>query len=282
MWRRRAQHADLSCRRLAARPRRFDFQALAQQISDHFLPESTAYYELWLDGEKILADGTPVKVQRTRSESFYGPTYLPRKHKMGIGLPHDNCIDMFTHDLALEAISAQDGSVQGFNLLAGGGLGSTHGKAETFARLADRIGYLPADEAVNVLEAATAIYRDYGDRTNRRHARLKYVLEDRGVAWFHDELAERLGWRLEPATPVPEYDVDDHLGWQQQSDGRWLVGVFVENGRIKDTPAHQGRSGLRAIVDEFRPELRLTAQQNIILANIDEADKPRVEAALAQ
>lgn len=259
----------------------FDFQALAQEVSDHFMPESTAYYELWLDGEKIMADGTPVKVQRSRSESFYGPTYLPRKHKMGIGLPSDNCIDMFTHDLALEAITGEDGAVQGFNLLAGGGLGSTHGKAETFPRLGDRIGYLPVEAAVPVLEAATATYRDYGDRTNRRHARLKYVLEERGVEWFQDQLAERLGWRLEPAAPVPEYGVDDHLGWHRQSDGRWLVGVFVENGRIQDTPSHQGRSGLRAIVDEFRPELRLTAQQNIILANIDDQAKPRVEAALA-
>ena len=121
----------------------FDFQALAQEISDHFLPESTAYYELWLDGEKVLADGTRGQGNSaSAAKSFYGPTYMPRKHKMGIGLPDDNCIDMFTHDLALEAISAEDGSVQGFNLLAGGGLGSTHGKAETFPRLADRIGYL--------------------------------------------------------------------------------------------------------------------------------------------
>jgi len=259
----------------------FDFQALAQQVSDRFLPESTAYYELWLDGQKIMADGTPVKVQRSRSESFYGPTYMPRKHKMGIGLPNDNCIDMFTHDLALEAITGEDGAVVGFNLLAGGGLGSTHGKAETFPRLGDRIGFLPPQAAVEVLEAATAIYRDYGDRSNRRHARLKYVLEERGVAWFQDELAARLGWRLEPAAPVAGYGVDDHLGWHRQIDGRWLVGVFVENGRVKDTPESKGRSGLRAIVDEFRPELRLTAQQNIILANIDDEAKPRVEAALA-
>lgn len=259
----------------------FDFQALAQEVNDRFMPESTSYYELWLDGEKIMADGTPVKVQRARSESFYGPTYMPRKHKMGIGLPQDNCIDLFTHDLALEAITGEDGAVQGFNLLAGGGLGSTHGKAETFPRLGDRIGFLPVPAAMEVLETATAIYRDYGDRTNRRHARLKYVLEERGVAWFQDELATRLGWRLEPAAPVLEYSVDDHLGWHRQADGRWLVGVWIENGRIQDTPLSQGRSGLRAIVDEFRPELRLTAQQNIILANIDDEAKPRVEAALA-
>ena len=260
----------------------FDYQALAQEISDRFMPESTAYYELWLDGEKIMADGQRVKVQPKRDESFYGPTYLPRKHKMGIGLPHDNCIDLFTQDLALEAVLDEAGGVQGFNLVAGGGLGSTHGKAETFPRLGDRIGFLPPEQALPVLEAASAIYRDYGDRTNRRHARLKYVLEERGVPWFQDELATRLGYRLPPPADVPRYDVDDHLGWREQADGRWLVGVWIENGRIKDTAEHLGKTGLRAIVEEVKPELRLTAQQNIILANIPADAKPRVEALLGQ
>lgn len=255
----------------------FDYQELAQQISDRFMPDSTAYYELWLDGQKILADGTRVDVQPKRDESFYGPTYMPRKHKMGIGLPHDNCIDLFTQDLALEAV-LDDGYLRGFNLVAGGGLGSTHGKAETFPRLGDRIGFLTPDQALPVLEAATAIYRDYGDRTNRRHARLKYVLEERGVAWFQDELALRLGYRLEPVAEVPHYDAHDHLGWQQQADGRWLVGVWIENGRIKDT----AKTGLRTLIDEIRPEIRLTAHQNLVLVNISPADKPRVEALLAQ
>jgi sulfite reductase (ferredoxin) len=241
------------------------------------MPESTAYYEFWLDGEKVLADGTRVKVQPKRDESFYGTTYMPRKHKMAIGLPHDNCIDIFTHDLALEAV-LNDGALQGFNLLAGGGLGSTHAKAETFPRIADRIGFLPPHQALPVLEAATAVYRDYGDRTNRRHARLKYVLEERGVAWFQDEVAQRLGAHLAPPAEVQQYEVHDHLGWQQQADGRWLVGVWIENGRIKE----QGKAGLRAIVEAVRPELRLTAQQNIVLVNISADDRPRVEALLAQ
>jgi sulfite reductase beta subunit-like hemoprotein len=260
----------------------YDYQALAQQISDRFMPESTAYYEFWLDGEKVLADGSRVKVQPKRDESFYGPTYMPRKHKMAIGLPHDNCIDIFTHDLALEAVLDAKGALRGFNLLAGGGLGSTHAKAETFPRLADRIGFLPPEDALPVLEAATAIYRDYGDRTNRRHARLKYVLDERGVGWFREELAQRLGAPLARPAAVRRYEAHDHLGWHRQADGRWLVGVWIENGRIKDAPDNQGKSGLRAIVEAFRPELRLTAQQNIILANISDDDRPRVEALLAQ
>jgi sulfite reductase (ferredoxin) len=255
----------------------FDYQALAKQISDRFLPDSTAYYELWLDGEKFLADGQRVKVEPTRAESFYGPTYMPRKHKIAIGLPHDNCIDLFTNDLALEAVLDDHGHLRGFNLVAGGGLGSTHGKAETFPRLGDRVGFLPPEQVMEVIETATAIYRDYGDRTNRRHARLKYVLEDRGVQWFRDQLAARLDQPLEAPVEVPEYQVDDHLGWHRQADGRWLVGVWVENGRIKDAT----RAGLRAIVEAASPEIRLTAQQNIILANISAADRPRVDALLA-
>ena len=157
-------------------------------------------------------------------------------------------------------------------------MGSTHGKAETFPRLADRVGFLPADQALPVLEAASAIYRDYGDRTNRRHARLKYVLEERGVQWFRDELAARLGAPLAAPVEVQSYEVHDHLGWQQQADGRWLVGIWIENGRIKE----QSKAGLRAIAEAVRPELRLTAQQNVVLANIDAADRPRVDALLAQ
>ncbi|MBC8077516.1 MAG: NADPH-dependent assimilatory sulfite reductase hemoprotein subunit, partial [Chloroflexales bacterium] len=252
-----------------------DLGALAQQVSDRFLPESTAYYELWLDGEKVLADGRKVQVAPSRSESFYGPTYLPRKHKMAIGLPHDNCVDLFTHDLALEAI-IDDGALRGFNLVAGGGLGSTHGKAETFPRLGDRVGFLPPEQAMAVLEAATAIYRDEGDRSNRRHARLKYILEERGVEWFRNELATRLGWALGPVAPTQAYGVHDHLGWHEQADGRWMVGVWVENGRIKE----RAREGLRAVVDAVGPEIRLTAQQNIVLAKIAPADRPTVEALL--
>lgn len=258
----------------------YSLQAVAQQINDRFIPESTAYYELWLDGERILADGKRVKVTPKREESFYGPTYLPRKHKMAIGLPHDNCVDLFTHDLALEAVVDGE-TLRGFNLLAGGGLGSTHGKAETFPRLADQIGFLPPAQALAVIEAASAIYRDEGDRTNRKHARLKYVLEDRGVAWFREELARRLGWALDAPVEVGVYAAHDHLGWQQQTNGNWLVGIWVASGRVKDEGAQQVRTGLRAIVELTGAEVRLTAQQNIVLAHIAPAHRAEVEALIA-
>lgn len=255
-----------------------DLQDLARQISDRFLPESTAYYELWLDGERVLSDGKRVKVTPNRTESFYGPTYMPRKHKIAIGMPHDNCVDLFTQDLALEGIVGDDGRLTGFNLLAGGGLGSTHGKSETFPRLGDRVGFLPVDQALPVVEAATAIYRDYGDRTNRKHARLKYVIEERGVEWFRAELAERLGAGLDAVAATPAYGVHDHLGWHVQRDGNWLVGIWVENGRIKEAL----REGLRAIVQLAQPDIRLTPHQNIVLAGISPTDRPQVEALLAQ
>ncbi|NJP04456.1 MAG: NADPH-dependent assimilatory sulfite reductase hemoprotein subunit [Chloroflexaceae bacterium] len=260
----------------------FDYQALAKQVSDRLLPDSTAYYELWLDGEQILADGTHVRVQASRNESFYGPQYLPRKHKIAIGMPHDNCVDLFTHDLALETVIDDQGVLQGFNLVAGGGLGFTNNKPETFARLGDRIGFLPPDQALVVLETATAIYRDVGDRSNRRHARLKYVLADRGVAWFQAEMARRLGSPLQPPAEVSAYAVEDHLGWQQQGDGRWMVGIWVEHGRIKDHEQHLLKSGLRAIVDQVRPEVRLTAHQNLVLTHIDDTDRPQVEVMIAR
>lgn len=260
----------------------FDYQELAQEINDRFLADSTSYYELWLDGEKVLADGARVKVKPQREESFYGPTYMPRKHKMGIGLPHDNCIDLFTQDLALEAVLDEDSQLRGFNLVAGGGLGSTHGKAETFPRLGDRIGFLQPARAMRVLEEATAIYRDYGDRTNRRHARLKYVLEDRGVEWFREELGHRLGERLPLPEDVGEYGVDDHLGWHQQKDGRWLVGLWIENGRVKDTPELQLKTALRQIVEKVQPELRLTAHHNIILTNIEPEARSLVESLIEE
>jgi sulfite reductase beta subunit-like hemoprotein len=148
--------------------------------------------------------------------------------------------------------------------------------------LSDRIGFLPPEQALPVLEAATAIYRDYGDRSNRKHARLKYVLEDRGVEWFQNQLADRLGMPLADPAPVDAYGVDDHLGWHQQIDGRWLVGVWVENGRIQDKDDVQVKSGLRAIVEALGTELRLTAHHNIIITNIDEANKARVVALLQQ
>lgn len=252
----------------------FDFQALAGRVSDRYLGESTAYYELWLDGEQVLADGRRVKVQPRREETFYGPTYMPRKHKIGIGLPSDNCIDLFTHDLGLEAVLDEQGEVEGFNVVAGGGLGHTHGITATFPRLADRICFVTPEQVMAAVDAATAIYRDVGDRSNRRHARLKYVLEDRGAAWFSAEMARRLGVEPAPARDTSDYAVHDHLGWARQRDGRLLCGLFIENGRISG----RQRDGLRAIVARTGAQVRLTPHQNLVLAGIPEGEQTALAA----
>lgn len=255
---------------------RFNLQKIASDINQRLLPASSAYYELWLDGEKFLEDGKRVKVAPNREEPIYGARYMPRKFKIAVGLADDNCVDLFTHDLALEGIVSSDGWLQGFNLVVGGGLGSTHGKHETFPRLGDRIGFFDPDLVLPVVEAVTRIYRDYGDRTNRRHARLKYVLEDRGVAWFKEQMTQELGWQLDEPVQVAETHAHDHLGWHRQKDGNWFVGIWVENGRVKD----RTREGLRAIVERFQPEIRFTAQQNIILTQIAEADREQVQALI--
>jgi len=259
----------------------FDVQALAREVSARLMPASTAYYELWLDGEQVRDDGTREQLTPSRTEPLYGPTYMPRKHKTAIGLPHDNCVDVFTHDLALEAVLDDRGRLGGFNLLAGGGLGSTHGNAATFPRLADRIGFLEPELAIAALEAATRVYRDTGDRSNRKHARLKYVLAERGVPWFRGRVEAELGRRLGPPAPVPRYRVEDHLGWHAQADGRWLLGLHVDSGRIRDEDGRPLRRALRTLVERFRPELRLTPQQNVVLANLEIADREGIERVLA-
>jgi sulfite reductase (ferredoxin) len=260
----------------------FDVQALAREVSAKLMPASTAYYELWLDGERVHEDGTREQVTPSRTEPLYGPTYMPRKHKTAIGLPHDNCVDVLTHDLALEAVLDERGRLSGFNLLAGGGLGSTHGNAATFPRLADRIGFLEPELALAALEAATRVYRDSGDRSNRKHARLKYVLAERGVGWFRGRVEEELGRPLASPAPVPRYRVEDHLGWHLQADGRWLLGLHVDSGRIRDGDGRPLRQALRTLVERFQPELRLTPQQNVVLANLEQKDRAEIERLLAR
>lgn len=258
-----------------------EFQSVAKRISDRLLPESTSYYELWLDGEKVLEDGRTVQVEPKRDEPLYGATYMPRKYKIAVAAPGLNDIDLFTHDAGLEAIAA-NGALIGYNLIAGGGLGSTHNKKETFPRLADRIGFLTPERVIEVMEAVTRVYRDYGDRTNRKHARLKYVLDDRGVEWFRTALGEQLGAPLAPPVPLPKPKVEDYMGWWTQADGRRFVGVWVECGRIKDTETVRMRTALREIVRRWRPEVRISAQQNIVLANIEPKYVRAIDNVLAK
>jgi sulfite reductase (ferredoxin) len=251
-----------------------EIEEVAQTISSHFLPQTNAYHEIWLDGEKLSFRGTA-----EAEEPIYGKSYLPRKFKIALALPPDNSVDVYTQDVGLVAI-IEDNELQGFNLWVGGGMGMTHRKPETFPRLSDPIAYVPKEHIVEVVEHVVRIQRQEGDRGNRKHARLKYLLHDWGVETFRKELEAAFGQELEAVRPVPTLQQNLHLGWHEQGDGRWFVGVSVENGRIHDIPGLALRTGLRETIRRFTPTVILTPSQDILLGDIEESHKTAVEALL--
>ena len=238
-------------------------------------PKTRAYHEIWLDGEVVETSEPEV-------EPLYKDQYLPRKFKTTVALEGDNCVDVYAHDLAIVAMKSTTGTLRGFNVLVGGGLGRTHNKPETFVAVARPLAFVAPDQIVDVAREVVAVQRDYGDRANRRHARLKYTIADRGLDWFREEVQGRLTFKLQPPEALDWKPVDDHLGWHEQGDGSLYVGIYIENGRIADVDGVRSRTGLRKIVDELRPQVRLTAQQNVILAGIAPADRPRVEQLMAE
>src|SRR2546421_6051114 len=222
----------MACAASATNPAHQRVHEIAHQIAMHLAPHSNAYHEIWLDGEKAVTVGESEEEQPV--EPIYGPTYLPRKFKIGIAYPGDNCIDIYTQDIGL--VAQVDGNdITGFTVVIGGGMGMTHGKTETFPRLATPLADITPDQVLPVVETIVTVQRDYGDRKNRKHARMKYVVEERGIAWFRAEVERRLGYTLSDPSEVVFQDVDDHLGWHQQADGRWFLGLNIVNGRIKDT-----------------------------------------------
>ncbi|HZX14730.1 MAG TPA: NADPH-dependent assimilatory sulfite reductase hemoprotein subunit [Thermodesulfobacteriota bacterium] len=258
----------------------FDGQKWAQLISKHLSFKSKAYYEIWLDGEPMTKEEDFREPQSNdETETLYGKTYLPRKFKIGIGLPDDNCVDVHTHDIGL--IPLLNGGLKGFNVLVGGGMGSTHRKVKTFPRLADPLARVSPENLIDVVTRIVEIQRDHGDRSDRNHARMKYVVEEWGVERFKEELERRLGYRLLPPEPIELRYTESHLGWHEQdTSGHWYVGIFVENGRLKDTEQSQIKTGLREIVRRFRQGVRLTPSQDIVLANIPEEKIKDIESAL--
>lgn len=263
----------MACPAPAQSPPELAVQALAQQLAVHFTPQARAYHEIWIDGEKVEAP----EIDAEPPDPIYGRTYLPRKFKMGVALPGDNCIDVYTQDIGFVA-TVTDGNLEGYTVVAGGGMGMTHGKTTTYPRAATPLCFVTPDDAIAVAEAIVTTQRDFGDRNNRRHARLKYVVEERGIEWLGAEVERRLGCTLVPPRAVAFTDVPDHLGWHAQLDGRFALGLYVENGRVKDTLNARVRTGLRRAVTRFKLSLRLTGQQNILLMDITAEDR----AALTQ
>ena len=226
-------------------------------------PTTRAYCEIWLDGELAASN------QPDPPDTLYGERYLPRKFKTAIAIEGDNCVDIYANDLGLVAHANDDGELTGFDLLAGGGLGRTANKPNTWPAVARPLAYVRPEHVVEAARAVVAVQRDYGDRTDRRHARLKYLIADRGIDWFRAEVASRLTFALEPSRPLHWRTADDHLGWHEREDGTHCYGLVVENGRI-----HDGlRSALREVVETLRPELRLTPQQNILITNLTDTGR---------
>jgi sulfite reductase (NADPH) hemoprotein beta-component len=235
---------------------------LAKTVSDHLAPKTRAYHEIWLD-EK------PVAGSRGEEEPLYGRTYLPRKFKIAFVIPPVNDVDVYAHDLGFIAIADGD-TLRGFNVAVGGGMGRSDNEPATYPRLAEVIGFCPVDKVIEVAEQVLSVQRDYGDRVDRKHARLKYTIDDRGIDWFKGEVERRLGWRLGEAQPF-HFDTNcDRFGWSQGLGGAWHYTVFVENGRVKDSGDLRMMSGLRRIAQVHSGDFRLTTNQNLIIANISD------------
>jgi sulfite reductase (NADPH) hemoprotein beta-component len=248
---------------------------LARAISDHLSPRTGAYHEIWLDGEKVVDT-------QVDEEPIYGRHYLPRKFKTVVAVPPSNDVDVFAQDLGFIAILGEDGEVVGYDVAVGGGMGMTHGEPATFPRTADVMGFCRPEQAVDVAEKVVLVQRDYGDRSNRKHARLKYTIEDRGVAWFRAEVERRLGYALEAARPVAFEHTGDRYGWVQDHDGNWHYTLFVQNGRVLDRPDRPLRTGLAEIARTHKGDFRLTANQNLMIARVEGRQKRRIEQLLAQ
>lgn len=264
----------------------------ADNLADLLTPQTGAYYEIWLDGEKaITAEPNPEvlaalqnngngTIFHDKEEPIYGTYYMPRKFKCCVTVPGDNSVDLFSQDVSLVVITNKQGELEGFNVYAGGGLGRTHNKEETFARVADPIGYVDKADVYDLVKAIVATQRDYGDRFNRRHARMKYLLHEWGVDKFRSVVEGYFGKPIQPFRPLPEFKYLDFLGWHEQGDGKLFLGISIENGRVKDEGTFQLKTALREIEQKFALPMRLTASQNIVLYEIDPADQAEIQAIL--
>jgi sulfite reductase (NADPH) hemoprotein beta-component len=242
----------------------------AAQLSSHLLPNTRAYYEIWLDEQKVVDSGDT-------EEPVYGPTYLPRKFKVAFAIPPINDVDVFAHDLGFIAI-VEDGALAGYNVSVGGGMGATHGDPETYPLLAQLLGFVTPDQVIALVEAVVTTQRDFGNRAQRKRARLKYTIEDRGLDWFRGEVERRAGFRLGAAREFAFEHSGDRYGWVEGPDGLAHLTLQVPAGRIADTAGASWASGLRAIANVHRGEFRLTPNQNIIIAGVPPGERRRIEA----
>jgi sulfite reductase (NADPH) hemoprotein beta-component len=247
---------------------------IACLISKHLTPKTSAYYEIWMD--KSLVSGG-----QKDEEPVYGKTYLPRKFKIAIAIPPNNDCDVFANDLGLIAIG-ENGKLTGFNVAIGGGMGMTFGNPSTYPRLATVIAFIPINEAVNVAEKIVIIQRDYGNRSDRKNARLKYTLDKMGVDNFKNELQKRLGYYLQEPRPYEFTSNGDVYGWEKGAGNNWNLTLFIEGGRIKNTESIKLKSAIKKIAETHTGDFRLTGNQNLIIANIPDSNKLKVSKILSE
>ncbi len=247
----------------------------ALKISSHFLPSSTSYGQIWINGDKYEYS------DKEKKEPIYGKLYLPRKFKIGITIPEDNSVDVLTNDIAIFLIFKKN-QLLGYNIAIGGGLGMTHNKPETFPYLAKPLLFCNPSDLIQVLEQIVKIQRDYGDRKNRKHARLKYLVAEEGTKWFKRLIEYKLNKNFDNPLKLNNLKVIDHLGWHEQGDGKWYTGIFISSGRIIDNKNKKIKTGLRNIIKKFNPSITLSTDQNIILGNINKKDKNNIDQLLEQ
>ncbi|WP_026234792.1 NADPH-dependent assimilatory sulfite reductase hemoprotein subunit [Calidithermus timidus] len=246
---------------------RAELYRYAKELSERLKPKTRAYYEIWLDGERAAS--------LEENEPLYGDTYLPRKFKIGFAFPGDNCVDVYTQDIGIVPVVGE-GGLEGFTLLVGGGLGQSHGAKETHPVLAKPLATVGPEQLFEVVEAIVKVQRDHGRRDDRKYSRMKYLVEAWGLERFKAEVERYVGYALPEARALAWLSGDDHLGWHEQGDGRLFFGLFVENGRVKENL----RAAIREVVQRFAPEVRLTAQQNLLFVGLDPSNQAAVEAIL--
>lgn len=264
-------------------------QQYANDIADLLAPQSGAYYDVWLDGEKFMSvykENPKVTEDRAFNgfgtnfvnspEPIYGAQFLPRKFKVAVTVPGDNSVDIFTNDIGVVVITDSQGDLQGFNLLVGGGMGRSHRDNGTFPRLADPLGYVDKDDIFHAVKAIVAAQRDYGRRDDRKQARLKYLVNEWGIDRFRSVVEQYMGKTFEDFKPLPEWKFEDYLGWHEQGDGKLFYGVYVQNGRLKG----EAKKALRAVIERYELPVMLSANQNIILREVEPAWKEDIQATL--
>lgn len=243
-------------------------------IARFVTPKTDAYADIWMDGENVtneFDDGRlnwlPETDRSGAVDPLYGDNYMPRKFKIGMTLPDDNCVDVLTNDMAIIPLWDNE-SLTGYNIFLGGGMGMTHNKPETYPRLASPIAFVEADDLINVVKAAIKLQHTHGDRGNRKHARLKYVVEENGLEWTKQQLDHFIGRELEGIRAMPAFTVKDHMGWHEQGDGNWYLGVPIPGGRIADDGKVKVQSALDKVLTEYQMPMVLTPDQNLILCDI--------------